>query len=92
MRQYTNLHDGGPQLQVSLVHLGALSHVDLQIVPDQSEESCGEGNPAFLVDRHVHPDQSLVGHLVRTLLPESQRRINILQHLQGFCIVNLPPT
>ena len=28
-----HLHDGGSQLKVGLVHLSALSHIDLQVVP-----------------------------------------------------------
>ncbi len=32
------LNDGGPQLDVSLVHLAALAHVDLQIVADEGEQ------------------------------------------------------
>ena len=88
-RHFTNLHDGRPQLQVRLVHLRALPHVDLEVVSDEGEERGCERDPALLVDGHVHPDQSLVRHLVWTLLAKAQRRVNILQHLESLCVVDL---
>ena len=36
------LDDGRPQLNVGLVHLAGLPHVDLQVLPDQSKEGCRE--------------------------------------------------
>ena len=74
-----------------LVHFRALPHVDLEIVSDEGEERGGEGHPALLVYGHVHPDEALVGHLVRTLLPEPQRGINVLQQLQRLGVVNSAP-
>ena len=74
-----------------LVHLRTLPDVDLEIVADEGEERGGEGNPPLLVYGHVHPDEALVGHLVRTLLPEPERRINVLQHLQRLGVVDLTP-
>jgi len=44
----------------------------------------------YLVDGHVHPDEPLVGHLVRALLAEAQRRVNVLQQLHGLRVVNCP--
>ena len=35
LQKRDDLHDGGSKLKVSLVHLCALSHVDLQVVPAQ---------------------------------------------------------
>ena len=37
-----HLHDGCPQLQVSLVHLRTLPDIDLEIVSDQSKQCGGE--------------------------------------------------
>ena len=42
----------------------------------------------LLVHRHVHPDQLLVRHLLRTLLAEAQRRINGPKHVKDFGVVN----
>ena len=86
-----HLHDGGAQLEVGLVHLRALPHVDLQVVADEGEEGGGEAHPPLLVDGHVHPDEALVGHLVRTLLPEPERRVDVLQQLQRLGVVNSAP-
>ena len=36
--------DCRPQLDVCLIHLARLAHVDLQIVPDQREDGRGEMN------------------------------------------------
>ncbi len=41
-----------------------------------------------LIDGHVHPDEPLVRHLVRTLLPEAEWRINVLQQLHGLRVVD----
>ena len=51
-----DLHDGGAQLQVCLVHLRTLPNVDLQVVSDKGEERGGEGDPTLLVYWHVHPE------------------------------------
>ena len=37
-----DLHNGGPQLQVSLVHLRTLTDINLEIVSDQSKQCGGE--------------------------------------------------
>ena len=74
-----------------LVHLRALPDVDLEIVADEGEERGGEGNPPLLVYGHVHPDEALVGHLVRTLLPEPEWRINVLKQLQRLRVVDRAP-
>ena len=62
-----------------------------EVLSDECEERGGEGHPSLLVYGHVHPDKALVGHLVRTLLPEPQRRINVLQQLQRLGVVNRAP-
>ena len=41
-----------------------------------------------LIDGHVHPDEPLVRHLVGALLPEAEGRINVLQQLHGFRVVD----
>jgi hypothetical protein len=41
-----------------------------------------------LIDGHVHPDEPLVRHLVRALLPEAEGRINVLQQLHGFRVMD----
>jgi hypothetical protein len=41
-----------------------------------------------LIDGHVHPDEPLVRHLVWTLLPKPEWRINVLQQLHGFRVVD----
>ena len=38
------LDDGGSQLDVGLVHLARLAHVDPEILPDESEQRRGEVN------------------------------------------------
>ena len=38
-----HLHDGGSQLEVSLVHLSALSHIDLQVVPAFWKKKVNQG-------------------------------------------------
>ena len=38
-----HLHDGGSQLEVGLVHLSALSHVDLQVVPAFWKKKVNQG-------------------------------------------------
>ena len=53
-----HLHDGSSELEVRLVHLCTLPHVDLQVIPDQGEQGGGEGHPALLVYWHVHPGGS----------------------------------
>ena len=85
------LLDGGPQLLVGLVHLLHAPHEDLQVDPDQGEERRLEVDLPLLVHRHVHPDQPLVGEQVRTLGPESQRRINLSQQRQEISVVDQAP-
>ena len=74
-----HLHDGGPQLQVRLVHLRRLADVDLQIIADQSKQRGCEGYTPLLVYWHIHPYQTLVSHLVWALLTKTKRRVNVLQ-------------
>ena len=38
-----HLHDGGSQLEVGLVHLSALSHIDLQVVPAFWKKKVNQG-------------------------------------------------
>lgn len=38
------LDDGGPQLDVGLVHLARLSHVDAEVLPDEGEQRRREVN------------------------------------------------
>ena len=82
---------GRPELLVSLVHLLHAPHEDLQVDPDQGEERRLEVDLPLLVHRHVHPDQPLVGEQVRTLGPESQRRINLSQQRQEISVVDQTP-
>ena len=49
-------------------------------------------NEHYLIDGHVHADETLVGHLVRALLPEAKRRIDVLQQLHRLRVVNCTPT
>lgn len=69
--------DGGSQLLIRLIHLFHASHEDLQIDPDQGEEGGLEMDLSLLVDRHVHPDKTLVSQKVRALAAESQRRVDL---------------
>ena len=71
-----NLHDGGAQLQVCLVHLRTLPDVDLQVVSDKGEERGGEGDPALLVYWHVHP---------------AAKRVEDEFGKVGFCFSNIAP-
>ena len=41
------LDDGGPQLDVGLVHLAALAHVDVEVVADEGEQRRGEVDLRF---------------------------------------------
>ena len=71
-----DLHDGGAQLQVCLVHLRTLPDVDLQVVSDKGEERGGEGDPALLVYWHVHP---------------AAKRVEDVFGKVGFCFSNIAP-
>ena len=86
-----HLHDGSSELEVRLVHLCTLPHINLQVIPDQGEQGGGEGHPSFFVDWHVHPDQPLVCHLVRTLFPKPKWRVDVLEYFQSLCVVDFTP-
>lgn len=47
------LDDGGPELDISLIHLTRLSHVDLQILSDQGKEGGGKVNLDRRVDNQL---------------------------------------
>ena len=63
----------------------------VEVDPDQREEGAREVNLTLHVDRHVHPDQSLVGEKVRTLAAEPQRRVDLLQQSEHVHVVDLAP-
>ena len=50
-----------------LIHLLCRPHLDVQVLSDEREEGCCEVDLALVVQRHVHPDQLLVGQAVRAL-------------------------
>ena len=41
--------------------LHAVKYLDIEVLPDKREEGGGEVDLALPVQRHVHPDQLLVG-------------------------------
>ena len=60
----------------------------MMMIPDECKERRGEVDLALVVQRHVHPDQLLVGQPVRTLGPEPQRWIHVLQHVVHLRVVD----
>lgn len=64
------------------------SHFNAQILPNQSEQRCGELDSQFIVQWHIHTYKFFVGKTVGTLVTESQRRIHIFQHIIHFRIMN----
>ena len=86
-----HLEDGLAQLHVRLVHLLRRPHLDAQVLPDQGEEGGGEVDLALVVQRHVHPNQLLVGQAIRAFGSEAQRGIHILEHVIHFGIVDPSP-
>ena len=57
-------------------------------VPDESKERGREVNLSLVVQRHVHPDQLLVGQAIRALGSEPHRRIHVLEHVVHLRIVD----
>ncbi len=45
---------------------------------------------SLLVDRHVHPDEPLVGEEVRALAAEAEGRVYLSQQRQQVSVVNQP--
>ena len=86
-----DLDDGGPELEVGLVHLLGGAHLDAEVLPDQREEGRREVDHALVVNRLVHPDQLLEGQPVRTLGPEAQGRVHVLQHVVHLRVVDPTP-
>ena len=61
-----------PELLIALVNV-AVSH-DVERCPHQGEQSGVEVDCSISIEAHVHGDQSLAGHTVRTQLAKAQGR------------------
>ena len=76
---------------VDLIHLFSSPHFDAQVLPDEGEQRGREVDHSLVVDRLVHSDQFFESEPVRTLGPEAQRRIHVLQHVVNLGVVNAAP-
>ena len=74
-----------------MVHLLHAAHEDLQVYANQGEEGGLEVDLALLVDRHVHPDQPLVGQQVGALAAKAERRVDLPEQGQQVGVVHQAP-
>lgn len=65
------------------------SHLDAKILADQSEQRGGEVHLPFVIHRHVHPDELLVGEPIRALITKPQRRVHVLEHFVHLPVMDL---
>lgn len=68
-----------PEFLIGLIHLVHGSHENLKVDSDQGKKCGGEMHLALYVNRHVHPDESLVSQQVRTLAAEAQGWIDLFE-------------
>ena len=76
-----HLHDGGSQLEVGLVHLSALSHVDLQVVPAFWKKKVNQGE--LCCKNHLIKANKVV---VKETLPSLSIGMFILEESMPFLL------